>query len=126
MLKQLKELKVKKAKALDRISARFLKDSATVIAPTVAFLVNLSLSTEMFLMTGKRLVLFLCTSQVVVRTWTTIDLSRFCQCYQKSWSSKAFDFQLQQYLKRFDLPSPFQSGFRQHSTDSTIIYFSDD
>ena len=45
ILKQLRDLKVKKATGLDGIPARFLKDSATVIAPTVTFLVNLSLST---------------------------------------------------------------------------------
>ena len=47
IFKQLKDLKVKKAPAtsLDGISARFLKDGASVIAPTVTFLVNLSLST---------------------------------------------------------------------------------
>ena len=36
---------MKKATGLDGISARFLKDGASVIAPTVTFLVNLSLST---------------------------------------------------------------------------------
>ena len=45
ILKQLGDLKVKKATGLDGIPARFLKDSAAVIAPTVTFLVNLSLST---------------------------------------------------------------------------------
>ena len=46
IFKQLKDLKVKKATGLDGISARFLKDGASVIAPTVTFLVDLSLSTE--------------------------------------------------------------------------------
>ena len=45
IFKQLKDLKVKKATGLDGISAWFLKDGASVIAPTVTFLVNLSLST---------------------------------------------------------------------------------
>ena len=36
---------MKKATGLDGISARFLKDGASVIALTVTFLVNLSLST---------------------------------------------------------------------------------
>ena len=45
ILKQLRDLKVKKATGLDGVPARFLKDSAVVIAPTVTFLVNLSLST---------------------------------------------------------------------------------
>ena len=45
ILKQLRDLDIKKATGLDGIPARFLKDSAVVIAPTVTFLVNLSLST---------------------------------------------------------------------------------
>ena len=37
------------------------------------------------------------------------------------------NFQLQQYLKKFDLLSPAQSGFRQqHSTESAVIYFTDE
>ena len=45
ILKQLRDLKVKKATGLDGIPAPFLKDSAAVIAPTVSFLVSLSLRT---------------------------------------------------------------------------------
>ena len=44
IFKQLKDLKVKKATGLDGISAQFLKDGVSVIAPTVTPLVNLSLS----------------------------------------------------------------------------------
>ena len=40
---------------------------------------------------------------------------------------KAVNFQLQQYLKKFDLLSPAQSGFRQHhSMESAVIYFTDE
>ena len=40
---------------------------------------------------------------------------------------KVVNFQLQQYLKKFDLLSPGQSGFRQHhSTESAVIYFTDE
>ena len=40
---------------------------------------------------------------------------------------KAVNFQLQRYLQRFDLLSPFQTGFRQHhSTESAVIYFTDE
>ena len=45
IFKQLKDLKVKKAIGLHRTSAWFLKEDASVIASTVTFLVNLSLST---------------------------------------------------------------------------------
>ena len=40
---------------------------------------------------------------------------------------KAVNSQLQQYLKKFDILSPTQSGFRQHhSTESAVIYFTDE
>ena len=40
---------------------------------------------------------------------------------------KAVNVQLQRYLQRFELLSPFQSGFRQHhSTESGVIYFTDE
>ena len=45
IFKQLKDLKVKKGTGLDGISDRFLQDGASVIDPTVTFLVNISLST---------------------------------------------------------------------------------
>ena len=101
----MKVLKVKKATGLDGISARFLKDSATVIAPTVTFLVKLSLSTGNVPYDWKmKLVLFLCTSQVVGRTWTTIDIPPLLSKVLE----KAVNFRLLQYLKKFDLLSPFQ------------------
>ena len=40
---------------------------------------------------------------------------------------KAVNVQLQRYLQRFDLLSPFQAGFRQHhSTESAVLYFTDE
>ena len=45
ILKQLRDLKVKKATGLDGIPARFLKDSAAVVTLSVKFIMNLSLST---------------------------------------------------------------------------------
>ena len=40
---------------------------------------------------------------------------------------KAVNVQLQRYLQRFDLLSPFQAGFRQHhSMESAVLYFTDE
>ena len=126
ILKQLRDLKVKKATGLDGIPARFLKDSAAVIAPTVTFLVNLSLSTGSVPDEWKKArVVPLCKSggRENMDNYRPISilpvLSKILE--------KAVNSQLQQYLKKFDILSPTQSGFRQHhSTESAVIYFTDE
>ena len=126
ILKQLRDLKVKKATGLDGIPARFLKDSATVIAPTVTFLVNLSLSTGSVPDEWKKarvVPLYKSGGRKNMDNYRPISilpvLSKILE--------KAVNFQLQQYLKKFDLLSPAQSGFRQHhSTESAVIYFTDE
>ena len=126
ILKQLRDLKVKKATGLDGIPARFLKDSATVIAPTVTFLVNLSLSTGSVPDEWKKarvVPLYKSGGRENMENYRPISilpvLSKILE--------KAVNFQLQQYLKKFDLLSPAQSGFRQHhSTESAVIYFTDE
>ena len=40
---------------------------------------------DLFPTNGKTPVLFLYISLVVVKTWTTIDQSPYCQYYQKFW-----------------------------------------
>ncbi len=44
----LEELQVSKSTGLDDIPARFLRDAADIIAPTVTFIVNLSLEFGIF------------------------------------------------------------------------------
>ncbi len=46
--KMLEELQVSKSTGLDDIPARFLRDAADIIAPTVTFIVNLSLEFGIF------------------------------------------------------------------------------
>ena len=126
ILKQLRDLKVKKATGLDGIPARFLKDSATVIAPTVTFLVNLSLSTGSVPDEWRKarvVPLYKSGGRENMDNYRPISilpvLSKILE--------KAVNFQLQQYLKKLDLLSPAQSGFRQHhSTESAVIYFTDE
>ena len=63
---------------------------------------------------------------MVGRTWITIEQSPYGQYYQKILE-KVVNFQLQQCLKKFDLLSPAQSGFRQHqSKESAVIYSTDE
>ena len=63
---------------------------------------------------------------MVGKTWITIEQSPYGQYYQKILE-KVVNFQLQQCLKKFDLLSPAQSGFRQyHSKESAVIYFTDE
>ena len=48
VLKELKELNIKKATGCDDISAQFLKTSASVIAPLICDLINESINTSTF------------------------------------------------------------------------------
>ena len=117
---------MEKATGLHGIPPRFLKDSAAVKAPTVTFLVILSLSTGSvpdewiktcvvpFYKSGGR------ENMDNYRPISILPvLSKILE--------KVVNFQLQQYLKKFDILSPAQSGFRQHhSKESAVIYFTDE
>ena len=126
IFKQLKDLKGKRASGLYGILARFLKDGASVIAPTVTFLVNLSLSTGTALCDWKMahvIPLYKLGGRESMDNYRPISklpvLSKIME--------KAVNNQLQWYLQRFDLLCPFQSGFRQHhSMESAVIYFMDE
>ena len=122
IFKQLKDLKVKKATGLDGISARFLKDGASVIAPTVTFLVNLSLSTGIVPCDWKmaRVVpLYKSGGHASMDNYRPISILPVMSKIME----KAVNVQLQRYLQRFDLLSPFQAGFRQHhSTESALFH----
>ncbi len=48
IIKMLEELQVSKSTGLDDIPARFLRDAADIIAPTITFIVNLSLKNYIF------------------------------------------------------------------------------
>ena len=113
IFKQLKDLKVKKATGLDGISAWFLKDGASVIAPTVTFLVNLSLSTGIVPCDWKmaRVVsLYKSGGHESMDNYRPTSILPVMSKFME----KAVNVQLQRYLQRFDLLNPFQAGFRQH------------
>ena len=126
ILKQLRDLKDKKATGLDRIPARVLRDSAAVIAPTVTFLVNLSLSTGSVPHEWKKALivpLYKSGGRENTDKYRPISILSVLS----NILEKIVNFQLQQYLKKFDLLSPAQSGFRQHhSTESAVSYFTDE
>ena len=117
---------MKKATGLDGISARFLKDGASVIAPTVTSLVNLSLSTDIVPCDWKmaRVVpLYKSGGYASMDNYRPISILPVTSKIME----KAVNVQLQRYLQMFDLLSPFQAGFRQHrSTESTVLYFTDE
>ena len=110
IFKHLKDLKVKKATGLDGISARFLKDGTSVIAPTVTFLVNLSLSTGIVPCDWKmaRVVpLYKSGGRASMDNYRPISILPVMSKIME----KAVNVQLQRYLQRFDHLSPFQAGF---------------
>ena len=118
---------MKKATGLDGISARFLKEGASVIAPTVKFLVNLSLCTGIVPCDWKmaRVVpLYKSGGHESMDNYRAISILPVMSKIME----KAVNVQLQSwYLQRCDLLSPFQAGFRQHhSTESAVIYFTDE
>ena len=118
---------MKKATGLDGISARFLKDGTSVIAPTVTFLVNLSLSTGIVPCDWKmaRVVpLYKSGGHASMDNYRPISI---LPVMSKIMEKAVNAVQLQRYLQGFDLLNPFQAGFRQHhSAESAVLYFTDE
>ena len=104
---------MKKAISLDGISALFLKDGASVIALTVTFLVNLSLSIGIAPCDWKMaqvVPVYKSSGHESMDNYRPISILPVMSKIME----KAVNVQLQRYLQRFDLLSPFQAGFRQH------------
>lgn len=76
IFKQLNDLKAKKATGLDKIPACLLKDSATVIASSLTYIVNLSLSSGVLPDEWKR--------ARVVPMYTSLVVSRACKVTDQS------------------------------------------
>ena len=104
-----------------------MKDSATVIAPTVTFLVNLSLSTGFVPDEWKKARIVPLNKSGGRENKDNYRPISILPVLSKILE-KVVNFQLQQYLKKFDLLSPVQSGFRQHhSTEiAVMVYFTDE
>ena len=121
--KQLKDLiKVNKATGLDKIAARHLKDSASVMAPSLTHIVSLSLLTGVVPDEWKKarvVPLFKSGGQEIMDNYRPISILPVVS----KISEKAVNVQLQLYLKQNNLLSPFQSDFRQHHSTLTAVTF---
>ena len=118
-------LKISKATGVDGIPAKILKLSCNIIAPSLTYSFNLSISTGVFVDDWKR--------AKVIPVYKSEDRKK-CENYRpisilpiisKLFEKEVFG-QLYQYLIDNSLLSRFQSGFRpKHSTLSLIIQMSD-
>ncbi len=123
--KMLEELQVSKSTGLDDIPARFLRDAADIIAPTVTFIVNLSLETGIFpsdMKIAKIIPLF--------KKGNRCDPGNYRPISILSVASNFFERivynQMNEYLTKSSLIYMFQSGFRKsHSTDNSLLYLTD-
>ena len=125
VLRQLQQLKTNKAIGLDNISARLLKDSATVISASLTRLFNLSLETRIFPFlwkSGKVTALFKKGDRCDANNYRPITvlptISKILE--------KAVHIQLYAYLKNNEIITSKQFGFRPKlSTGTALAHFTD-
>lgn len=122
----LKNLKASKSTGLDKIPAKILKLSSSVIAPSLTFILNLSLSTGIYINEWKH---------ARVSPIFKSGNRRHCENYRpisilpvvsKIFEKEIFR-QVYRYLTENSLLSEFQSGFRpKHSTIFALIQICDE
>ena len=123
--KELLKLKANKSTGLDGIPAKFLKDGATVIKDHVAFIINLSITsntvpTDMKFARVKPL--FKKNSRSDVGNYRPVSILSIVSKILE----KAVYKQLEKYLSGNNLIYSLQSGFRgSYSTDTCLIYLTD-
>ena len=125
VLHQLLHLKTNKAIGLDRISARLLKDSATVMSSTITSILNRSLESRTFpkiWKQGKVAALFKSGDRLDSNNYRPITvLSTISKILER-----AVHQQLYTYLQDHKILSTKQFGFRSKlSTTSALIHFTD-
>ncbi len=121
--KMLEELQVSKSTGLDNIPARFLRDAADIIAPTITFIGNLSLENGIFpsdMKLAKIIPLF--------KKGNRCDPGNYRPISILSVASKILERivykQMYEYLSKSSLIYDFQSGFRKsYSTDTSLLNF---
>ena len=126
VLMTLRYLKVSKSTGTDKIPAKMLRIAADVIAPSLTFIFNLSLSTGEFVDDWKNArvtPIHKDGSKLVMGNYRPISvlpiISKICE-------QEIFQ-QLYKYMNESNLISKFQSGFRPgYSTLSALIQMCDD
>ncbi len=123
--RQLTKLKVNKATGLNQIPSCMLKDDVSIIANSVTYLVNLSLSVGSMpdeWKQAKVIPLYKSGCREDMDNYRPISILPVISKIAET----AVNVQLQQYLTQHNLLSSVQSGFRKyHSTQTAVTCFSD-
>ena len=121
----LSKLNANKSTGLDNIGARILKMSANIIAPSILFIVNKSITSGKFPSVWKEAKvkpLFKAGSKEDVNNYRPISILPTLSKLIEKW----VDSQFSKFLNDFQLLHKSQSGFRsKHSSESAFILMID-
>ena len=123
--KELTKLKLTKATGLDDLTARLLKDAAPVIAKSITYLVNVTISTGVIPSEWKDV-----RVTPIFKSGARNDENNYRPISVHPLVSKvmerAIQVQFLAFLTVHDLLSIHQSGFRKkHSTETAVVYLTD-
>ena len=123
--KELTKLKLTKATGLDGHTARLLKDAAPVIAKSITYLVNLTISTGVIPSEWKD-----ARVTPIFKSGARNDENNYRPISVLPLVSKVMEHAIQVHFLAFltvhDLLSIHQSGFRKkHSTETAVVYLTD-
>ena len=125
VIKLLQALNVSKSTGCDKISAKFLKDGAMIIASPITYVINLSLETSVVpvgFKTARVVPLYKKGDRNSEGNYRPVSI---LPVISKIFERIVYD-QLCSYLNKHDLIYEFQSGFRRsYSTDTALTYLSD-
>ena len=125
VFKELTKLNPYKSTGLDNISAKFLKDGASIVKCPLTHIVNLSLSSHIVPKEFKQArvkPLFKKNNRSDVGNYRPVSILNICSKILE----KAVYFQVEKYLTDNNLLYNLQSGFRgKHSTDTCLTNLTD-
>lgn len=125
VLKKLLELNPTKATGVDNMPARFLRDAAQVISPSITHIVNLSIESGKFpseLKLARVIPLYKKGSKQDHGNYRPVSIL----CVMSKIIEKIIYEQIDQYITSHNLLYEFQSGFRKsHSTDTCLLFLTD-